>query len=145
MWNPFRRRKAECKQCVQYEAQLCAIRKMHIDMEEGKPWEAHSQFQGGAVQLWAASCVQWFREQGGKNYVRPAGYAAMPGTGPEGETCGSCNTTWAMRPCFDCMRGSAFRRSSRSRLAGSGISAAYRTVAIRQRAPQPNTATRPRD
>lgn len=23
-------------------------------------------------------------------YARPAGYAAMPGTGPEGETCGTC-------------------------------------------------------
>lgn len=26
----------------------------------------------------------------GKHYVEPRGYAAAPGTGPEGETCGSC-------------------------------------------------------
>lgn len=26
----------------------------------------------------------------GKHYVTPRGYAWQPGTGPEGETCGSC-------------------------------------------------------
>lgn len=26
----------------------------------------------------------------GKHYIEPRGYAAPPGTGPEGETCGSC-------------------------------------------------------
>lgn len=26
----------------------------------------------------------------GKHYVEPRGYAAKPGTGPKGETCGSC-------------------------------------------------------
>lgn len=26
----------------------------------------------------------------GKHYVQPRGYAARPGTGPAGETCGSC-------------------------------------------------------
>jgi hypothetical protein len=26
----------------------------------------------------------------GKHYVEPRGYADRPGTGPEGETCGSC-------------------------------------------------------
>lgn len=26
----------------------------------------------------------------GKHYVRTAGYAARPGSGPDGETCGSC-------------------------------------------------------
>lgn len=26
----------------------------------------------------------------GKHYVEPRGYAAPPGTGPAGETCGSC-------------------------------------------------------
>lgn len=26
----------------------------------------------------------------GKHYVEPRGYAAPPGTGPEGETCGTC-------------------------------------------------------
>lgn len=26
----------------------------------------------------------------GKHYTRPKGYVAMPGTGPVGETCGSC-------------------------------------------------------
>lgn len=28
--------------------------------------------------------------RGGKTYTKPSGYAAIPGTGPEGETCGSC-------------------------------------------------------
>jgi len=28
--------------------------------------------------------------QGGKHYVQPRGYAAIPGTGPDGETCSSC-------------------------------------------------------
>lgn len=28
--------------------------------------------------------------QGGKHYTRPNGYAARPGSGPAGETCGSC-------------------------------------------------------
>jgi len=28
--------------------------------------------------------------KGGKHYTRPNGYASMPGTGPAGETCGSC-------------------------------------------------------
>jgi hypothetical protein len=28
--------------------------------------------------------------KGGKYYVEPRGYAAIPGTGPAGETCGSC-------------------------------------------------------
>lgn len=27
----------------------------------------------------------------GKHYTQPKGYAANPGTGPAGETCGSCN------------------------------------------------------
>lgn len=26
----------------------------------------------------------------GKHYIEPRGYAAPPGTGPKGETCGSC-------------------------------------------------------
>jgi hypothetical protein len=26
----------------------------------------------------------------GKHYIQPRGYAAPPGTGPAGETCGSC-------------------------------------------------------
>lgn len=26
----------------------------------------------------------------GKHYIQPRGYAYHPGTGPEGETCGSC-------------------------------------------------------
>lgn len=29
-------------------------------------------------------------KQRGKHYVEPRGYAAKPGTGPAGETCGSC-------------------------------------------------------
>ncbi|HKS74292.1 MAG TPA: hypothetical protein VJQ82_13910 [Terriglobales bacterium] len=28
--------------------------------------------------------------RGGKTYTKPSGYAAIPGTGPEGETCRSC-------------------------------------------------------
>jgi len=28
--------------------------------------------------------------KGGKHYVKPWGYFMPPGTGPEGETCGSC-------------------------------------------------------
>lgn len=28
--------------------------------------------------------------KGGKHYVKQAGYVMMPGTGPAGETCGSC-------------------------------------------------------
>lgn len=28
--------------------------------------------------------------KGGKHYVKQRGYAALPGTGPAGETCGSC-------------------------------------------------------
>lgn len=28
--------------------------------------------------------------KGGKHYIEPRGYAAIPGTGPSGETCGSC-------------------------------------------------------
>lgn len=26
----------------------------------------------------------------GKHYVKPNGYASQPGTGPDGETCGTC-------------------------------------------------------
>jgi hypothetical protein len=29
-------------------------------------------------------------QQRSKTYVQPRGYAYFPGTGPEGETCGSC-------------------------------------------------------
>ncbi|MGH8326882.1 MAG: hypothetical protein ACRET2_08985 [Steroidobacteraceae bacterium] len=35
--------------------------------------------------------------QGGKHYVTPRGYAAPPGTGPAGETCGSCKHCGRMR------------------------------------------------
>lgn len=28
--------------------------------------------------------------QGGKHYIKQAGYVAQPGTGPTGETCGTC-------------------------------------------------------
>lgn len=36
-------------------------------------------------------------EQRGKHYVQPRGYFFHPGTGPEGETCGSCKhiTKWS--------------------------------------------------
>lgn len=30
------------------------------------------------------------KEQRGKHYVEPRGYAWAPGTGPDGETCGTC-------------------------------------------------------
>lgn len=30
----------------------------------------------------------------GKHYVQQRGYAAPPGTGPAGETCGSCKHIW---------------------------------------------------
>ena len=30
------------------------------------------------------------REQRGRHYIEPRGYAYFPGTGPEGETCGTC-------------------------------------------------------
>lgn len=33
----------------------------------------------------------------GKHYVQPRGYAAPPGTGPKGETCGSCAHHCALR------------------------------------------------
>lgn len=68
MW-PFKRKPVECKQCLQFEAQLCAVRKLNIDAEEGRPLNASATFEGGAVKLWAASMVEWFRESGGQNYI----------------------------------------------------------------------------
>lgn len=68
MW-PFKKRVHECKQCQQYEAQLVAVRKMNMHYVEGEPFHAEATFEGGAVKLWAASMVEWFRESGGKNYI----------------------------------------------------------------------------
>lgn len=51
----------------------------------------------------------------GKHYIEPRGYAHFPGTGPEGETCGSCKhiqryRRWAKcalaRAVHTCGRGS---------------------------------------
>ena len=33
----------------------------------------------------------------GKHYVEPCGYVDIPGTGPDGETCGSCRHCVRMR------------------------------------------------
>lgn len=68
MW-PFKKLSSECKQCLQYEAQLVAVRKMNMHYVEGEPFHAEATFEGGAVKLWAASMVEWFRESGGKNYI----------------------------------------------------------------------------
>lgn len=68
MW-PFKKRTHECKQCTQYAAQLCAVRKLNIDAAEGKPLNASATFEGGAVKLWAAAMVEWFRETGGQNFI----------------------------------------------------------------------------
>lgn len=33
----------------------------------------------------------------GKHYIQPRGYADKPGTGPDGETCGSCRHSYHRR------------------------------------------------
>lgn len=38
----------------------------------------------------------------GKHYVQPKGYAAFPGTGPQGETCGSCKHICRQRRWAKC-------------------------------------------
>lgn len=38
----------------------------------------------------------------GRHYVQPRGYAAAPGTGPAGETCGSCRHIWRSRRFRKC-------------------------------------------
>jgi hypothetical protein len=35
--------------------------------------------------------------QGGKHYVQPRGYGGKPGTGPKGETCGTCKNCYRKR------------------------------------------------
>lgn len=40
--------------------------------------------------------------KGGKHYVRPSGYVAMPGTGPTEETCGTCQHLRKFRRWFKC-------------------------------------------
>lgn len=38
----------------------------------------------------------------GKHYVQPKGYAALPGGGPTGETCGSCRFLARFPKYFKC-------------------------------------------
>lgn len=38
----------------------------------------------------------------GKHYVKPSGYMYHPGTGPEGETCGSCKHDVRFRRYHKC-------------------------------------------
>lgn len=40
--------------------------------------------------------------QRGKHYVQPKGYAAMPGTGPAGESCGTCKNRERWRRYSKC-------------------------------------------
>jgi hypothetical protein len=43
----------------------------------------------------------------GKHYIQPRGYAAPPGTGPAGETCGSCQHDSASRRYHKCLLNAA--------------------------------------
>ncbi len=52
-------------------------------------------------------------QQRGKNYVQPRGYIYHPGTGPEGETCGSCRHICKGRRWHKCALNKA--RWTRSR------------------------------
>lgn len=38
----------------------------------------------------------------GKHYIQPRGYAAMPGTGPAGSTCGNCQYAQRFRRWIKC-------------------------------------------
>ena len=49
-----------------------------------------SLFAGSLVSYRTASGEVIEPPQRGKHYVEPRGYADKPGTGPKGETCGSC-------------------------------------------------------
>lgn len=40
--------------------------------------------------------------KGGKHYVQPRGYGGRPGTGPKGETCGTCKNCVRMRRWSKC-------------------------------------------
>jgi hypothetical protein len=59
----------------------------------------------------------------GKHYIQPRGYAAMPGTGPEGETCGTCEFKSKRRRWLKCDHEFARRKHTHGRgsdiLAGS--------------------------
>ena len=44
----------------------------------------------GEVPEGATPPVRGRGPQGGKHYTRPNGYAARPGSGPTGQTCGTC-------------------------------------------------------
>lgn len=75
--------------------------------------------------------------QRGKHYIEPRGYAYHPGTGPEGETCGSCRFDEKHRRWHKCGHEFARRKHTSSR--GSDILA---------RAPackywEPNSTTTP--
>lgn len=55
----------------------------------------------------------------GKHYVQPRGYAYSPGTGPEGETCGSCRFKQPGRRWNKC--GHEFARRKHTGGRGSDI------------------------
>jgi hypothetical protein len=46
-------------------------------------------------------------EKRGKHYTQPKGYAWSPGTGPEGETCGTCAFIERYRKWAKCAKNSA--------------------------------------
>lgn len=48
---------------------ICRMAKVDISAEIGKPWSANATFQGEGVKMFAAQVVEWFREQGGDNFV----------------------------------------------------------------------------
>jgi hypothetical protein len=45
------------------------ITEMTFKAKAGEPMEALAVYEGGAMKVFAASMVQWFRESGGQNYV----------------------------------------------------------------------------
>lgn len=55
----------------------------------------------------------------GKHYVEPRGYAAMPGTGPEGHACGDCLFKTHGRRWLKCSHDHARRKHTCGR--GSDI------------------------
>lgn len=65
MW-PFTKRK--CQQCAEYAAFMVELRELEMSADQGK-YSAYAKFGGGAVKIFAASMVQWFKQTGGKNFV----------------------------------------------------------------------------
>jgi hypothetical protein len=51
----------------------------------------------------------------GRHYVQPRGYAYSPGTGPAGETCGSCSLIERHRRWCKCGHEYAVRKHTRGR------------------------------